>query len=81
MRRLGNRVVREATKANSLERIREAGGQIHTSTEITSARFERNEIELELTGGERLRCSWVIVQIGFLSAKETFERLAITLKR
>ncbi len=75
-------VVREATpigKADSLERIREVGGQIHTSTEITSARFEGNEIELELTGGERLRCSLAIVQIGFLSAKETFERLAITL--
>ena len=75
-------VVREATpigKADSLERIREAGGQIHTSTEITSARFAGNEIELELTGGERLRCSLAIVQIGFLSAKETFERLAITL--
>lgn len=75
-------VVREATpigKADSLERIREAGGLIHTSTEITSARFEGNEIELELTGGERLRCSLAIVQIGFLSAKETFERLAITL--
>jgi len=75
-------VVREATpigKADSLERIRESGGQIHTSTEITSARFEGNEIELELTGGERLRCSLAIVQIGFLSAKETFERLAITL--
>ncbi|MEK6261995.1 MAG: NAD(P)/FAD-dependent oxidoreductase, partial [Planctomycetota bacterium] len=75
-------VVREATpigKADSLERIREAGGQLHTSTEIASARFEGNEIELELTGGERLRCSLAIVQIGFLSAKETFERLAITL--
>ncbi len=75
-------VVREATpigKADSLERIREAGGQIHTSTEITSAQFAGNEIELELTGGERLRCSLAIVQIGFLSAKETFERLAITL--
>ena len=75
-------IVREATpigKSDSLERIREAGGQIHTSTEIISARFAGNEIELELTNGERLRCSLAIVQVGFLSAKETFERLAITL--
>ncbi len=75
-------IVREATpigKSDSLERIREAGGQIHTSTEITSAQFAGNEIELELTNGERLRCSLAIVQVGFLSARETFERLAITL--
>ena len=45
-------IVREATpigKSDSLERIREAGGQIHTSTEITSAQFAGNEIGLELT--------------------------------
>lgn len=75
-------VVREATpigKPDSLARIREAGAALHTSSEITSARFAGNEIELELTGGEQLRCSLAIVQIGFLSAKETFERLALVL--
>ena len=75
-------IVREATpigKPDSLARIREAGARIHTLTEIASARFAGDEIELELTGGERFRCSLAIVQIGFLSAKDTFERLALVL--
>jgi thioredoxin reductase len=75
-------IVREATpvgKPDSLAGIREAGGRVHTSTEITAARFAGNEIELELTSGERLSCSLAIVQIGFLSAKDTFERLALVL--
>jgi len=75
-------IVREATpigKPDSLARIRDAGGQIHTSTEITAARFVGDAIELELTTGQRLSCSLAIVQIGFLSAKDTFERLALVL--
>jgi len=75
-------IVREATpigKADSLSQIHEGGGQIHTSTEILAARFEGDEIALELSTGERLNCSLAIVQIGFLSAKETFERLALVL--
>lgn len=75
-------IVREATpigKADSLSQIRDAGVQIHTSTEISAARFDGDEIALELTGGQRLSCSLAIVQIGFLSAKETFERLALVL--
>ena len=43
------------------------------------AGFAGDEIELEITGGKQLRCSTVIVQIGFLSAKETFERLELRL--
>ena len=45
-------LVREATpigKPDSLAHIVEAGGQVHTSTEIAAARFAGNEIELELT--------------------------------
>jgi thioredoxin reductase len=75
-------IVREATpigKPDSLAGIREAGGRVHASTEITAAQFAGNEIELELTSGERLSCSLAIVQIGFLSAKDTFERLALVL--
>jgi thioredoxin reductase len=75
-------IVREATpigKADSLAQIREAGGRIHTSTEIRTAKFEGNEIALELTNGEGLTCSLAIVQIGFLSAKDTFQRLALVL--
>ena len=75
-------LVREPTpigKPDSLLHIREAGGHVHTSTEITAARFIGDEIELDLTNGAPLRCSLAIVQIGFLSAKETFERLALVL--
>ncbi len=75
-------LVREPTpigKPDSLAHIHEAGGHVLTSTEITAARFAGDEIELDLTSGKVLRCSWVVVQIGFLSAKETFERLALVL--
>src|SRR5262249_25610243 len=75
-------VVREDTpigKADTLARVRESGGRIHLSTEIKSAKFQGDEIALELTSGEQLSCSLVIVQIGFLSAKETFQRLALVL--
>ena len=75
-------LVREPTpigKPDSLAQIREAGGRIRTSTEITAARFAEDEIELTLTSGERLSVSLAIVQIGFLSAKDTFDRLALEL--
>lgn len=75
-------IVREATpigKPDSLNHIREAGGRIHTSSEIAAARFAGDVIELDLTTGDRLTCSLAIVQIGFLSAKDTFERLGLTL--
>jgi thioredoxin reductase (NADPH) len=75
-------LVREATpigKPDSLNQVRDAGGIIRTSTEITAARYSGDFIELELTGGEKLNCSLAIVQIGFLSAKDTFERLNLTL--
>src|SRR5262245_5131932 len=45
-------IVREATpigKADTLARIREAGGRIHTSTEIAAARFAGDAIALDLT--------------------------------
>jgi len=75
-------IVREETpigKADSLGQILEAGGRVHTSTEIGAARFAENEIALELTNGERLSCALAIVQIGFLSAKDTFQRLTLVL--
>ena len=75
-------IVREKTpigKADSLARIREAGGIVHTSTEVSGARFVGDAIELSLTSGLQVTCALAIVQIGFLSAKETFERLALVL--
>lgn len=75
-------IVREATpigKPDSVTRLRDAGGRILVSTEIVDAKFVGDQMELELTGDERLNCSLAIVQIGFLSAKETFERLSLVL--
>jgi len=75
-------IVREATpigKADTLASIRDTGGRIRLSTEITAARFAGDEMQLDLTGGGQLNCSLAIVQIGFLSAKDTFERLALVL--
>ena len=75
-------IVREATpvgKPDSLMRIREAGGNVHVSTEITAASFAGDEIEMKLSTGATVHGSLAIVQIGFLSAKDTFERLALTL--
>jgi ferredoxin/flavodoxin---NADP+ reductase len=75
-------IVREAEpigKPDSVMRLREGGGRIRTSTEISVARFAGDQIELELSTGERMHCALAIVQIGFLSAKETFDRLALIL--
>lgn len=75
-------LVREHTpigKADSLAHILELGGRVHTSTEITVAEFAGQNIALTLNTGARLEVSLAIVQIGFLSAKDTFERLGIRL--
>ncbi len=75
-------VIREETpigKADSLAQIRTAGGNVHTSTEIQTAEFAGDEIAVQLTNGQRLSCSLLIVQIGFLSAKDTFEKLGVLL--
>jgi thioredoxin reductase (NADPH) len=75
-------IVREAApigKPDSLAQLREQGAGVLTSNEIRAARFDGDQIALELTGGEQINCSLVIVQIGFLSAKDTFERLQLVL--
>jgi thioredoxin reductase (NADPH) len=75
-------VVREAVpvgKPDTLARVRDAGGVVHTSTEITAADVTGEGIRLTLTGGGQIECSTVIVQIGVLSARDTFERLAVKL--
>ena len=75
-------IVREATpvgKADTLARIRDAGARIRVSSEIEAAEFAGEQIRLRLTGGEEIDCSIAIVQIGFLSAKDTFERLGVRL--
>jgi thioredoxin reductase (NADPH) len=75
-------IVREAVpvgKADTLGRIRDAGAVIHVSSEIEKAEFAGEQIRLGVTGGHQIDCSLAIVQIGFLSAKDTFERLAVRL--
>lgn len=66
-------------KPDTAARIQDAGGTIRTRTEVTSAAFAGELIRLTLTDGTALDCSAVIVQIGFLSAKDTFERLGVKL--
>jgi thioredoxin reductase (NADPH) len=66
-------------KPDTLARIRDAGGVVRTSTEIQSAAFADDLLHLILTDGTAIDCSLAIVQIGFLSAKDTFERLSLRL--
>ena len=75
-------VVREETpvgKADSVDRVRESGGRIHLSKEVAEAAFQGGAIALTLTDGQELVADYVVVQIGFLSAKETFQRLDLRL--
>lgn len=66
-------------KPDTLARVRDAGGDLYTSMEIRSAEFAGDQIRLSLTGGQHVDCACVIVQVGFLSAKDTFERLGVKL--
>lgn len=75
-------IVREETpvgKADTLHRIRELGGLIHACTEVTDAEFAGDGLALTLSSGARIECAAAIVQIGFLSAKDTFEKLQVRL--
>ncbi len=66
-------------KAESLRRVTSSGGVVHAPAEIVAARFAGDGILLELNNGTELSCDRIIVQIGFLSARETFQRLDIRL--
>jgi thioredoxin reductase (NADPH) len=66
-------------KPDTLARVKNHGGAVHLATEIRAAESAGDEVRLTLTGGERLDCAAVVVQIGFLWARETFERLGIRL--
>jgi thioredoxin reductase (NADPH) len=75
-------LVRGATiagKPDSLARVQDADGRVRFQCEVASAQLAAEGIELTLNTGELLHCALVIVQIGFLSAKDTFERLGLTL--
>ena len=75
-------IVREETpigKADTLARVRHEGGHLHLGTEIAAAAFAGDRIRLTLTNGSAIDVDLVIVQIGFLSAKDTFRRLNVRL--
>jgi thioredoxin reductase len=75
-------IVREETpvgKADSLARVVQSGGVVHTRCEIAAAHFAGDNIALTLSDKTELSCDLAIVQIGFLSAKDTFERLDVRL--
>ena len=75
-------VVREDVpigKPDTLTRIRASGGVLHASSEVRSATFSGEKIRLALPNAEFIDCSLVIVQIGFLASRETFERLDVRL--
>jgi thioredoxin reductase len=66
-------------KSDSVARFEQGGGTVHCQTEILRAWFEGGEIGLEMSSGTQVLADYVIVQIGFLSAKETFQRLDLRL--
>ena len=73
-------LVREATpvgKADSAQRVEQSGGQLLTETEIVAAEYAGEGFQLTLSSDVSIECETVIVQIGFLSAKDTFKQLAV----
>ena len=77
-------VVREETpigKADTRAHVEAAGGVIHTSTEVVAAEFAGDAMAVTLSTGGPIQCDLAIVQIGFLSAKDTFQRLEIRLNQ
>lgn len=69
-----------AGRADALETVVAAGGVVHASTEITGAESTGEQVRVSLSDGMVLSVPHVIVQIGFLAGKETFQRLGILLK-
>ena len=75
-------IVREenpAGKPDTLSRVKQSGGNVRLTTEVSGAEFAGDQLQLTLTDGDNILCDHVIVQIGFLSAKETFDKLNVRL--
>jgi thioredoxin reductase (NADPH) len=75
-------VVREEVpvgKADTVERVRESEGRLHVGSEIAACEFAGDRLRLTLTTGPALLADLVVVQVGFLSARETFLRLNLRL--
>ncbi|MEK7487655.1 MAG: NAD(P)/FAD-dependent oxidoreductase [Planctomycetota bacterium] len=69
-----------AGKIDTFERVCHSGGNIHTRCEIQAASFSGDGLNLKLSTGKEIHCDLVIIQIGYLAAKETFNKLNIRLK-
>ena len=75
-------IVRESApvgKSDTSRRVEDSGGVLHTACEVQSAEFAGDRIARTVTGGRTLLSDVIIVQIGFLSAKDTFRRLGVRL--
>jgi thioredoxin reductase len=66
-------------KSDTVQRVIASGGRVQTGVEVTAAEYQGGSMALTLTSGEQLVADYIIVQIGFLSAKETFQRLDVRL--
>lgn len=67
-------------KIDTLARIKEGGASIYLESEISEVTVDNNKYDLVLSGNEKVSCDLIIVQIGFLSAKDTFKKLDLRLK-
>ncbi len=77
-----NVLVREdvpLAKSDSVARVQSSGGKVHLNCEVSKAWYEAGEIALATSDDQQLEADYIIVQIGFLSAKETFQRLDLRL--
>lgn len=70
---------RPVGKAETFARVGESGGVVRSHVEVTAAEFTGDQICVTLSDGERICFDQVIVQIGYLSAKDTFRRLDLRL--
>jgi len=68
-----------AGKAETLARVMNQGGRVHMGTAVKKAQFAGDRLRLSFTDDTEHEFDLVIVQIGFLSAKETFQRLDVRL--
>jgi ferredoxin/flavodoxin---NADP+ reductase len=66
-------------KADTLNHAIELGVVVHTLAEITDASLNDGVIRAVLSDGTNIDAAHVVVQIGFLSAKDTFEGLRLAL--
>jgi thioredoxin reductase (NADPH) len=66
-------------KAETLRRIIDGGGHVHKPAEIIAANFEDDRLRLTLSNNTMLACDLAVVQIGFLSSRETFQKLNLRL--